>query len=468
MGKEGQFLLFVNKDEQAGYDARHLPASQHRAGPDPTQAVGHGPSAVWTALVYALKPHSLPAPWRDDSGAAAAGPRSVLCFVSKGRAAQDMTLPSPQAETEPGGFFLTGSTVAVGQCGVTLGWEPILFPHENATGRPRKASSEHRAGTDAVMLSSSAARGHRSPSSQCWAGRYRSAVKHHDHKSQTNPPLHDAGSDGLTQSTEGSLLFYGWDISHNAAALGVRAGGDIGFPQSKLQVVLTAQGGEEQKESGRAAARLLPNVQEELREEGKLHHRHGTIGGGVPKPGVRSFQADKPSRKCPVSVSIPPAGGRGGGRRGVELTSSPRQPGALRSALIAYGGPYGVGASLHLQHPQTTAAVGRMQAELRVLRCAARAGRGKQKAAVLRCSPPTRNHGAAEGEGREGCSTAFSPVPPSKGQKPFPKAHTHEWWFTTAAHGAAEPEEKPNAAPWDLYLGCIVCILMGASLVPSA
>lgn len=109
-----------------------------------------------------------------------------------------------------------------------------------------------------------------------------------------------------------------------------------------------------------------------------------------------------------------------------------------------------------------------MQAELRVLRCAARAGRGKQKAAVLRCSPPTRNHGAAEGEGREGCSTAFSPVPPSKGQKPFPKAHTHEWWFTTAAHGAAEPEEKPNAAPWDLYLGCIVCILMGASLVPSA
>lgn len=162
-----------------------------------------------------------------------------------------------------------------------------------------------------------------------------------------------------------------------------------------------------------------------------------------------------------------PEEGRGG-RRGVELTSSPRQPGALRSALIAYGGPYGVGASLHLQHPQTTAAVGRMQAELRVLRCAARAGRGKQKAAVLRCSPPTRNHGAAEGEGREGCSTAFSPVPPSKGQKPFPKAHTHEWWFTTAAHGAAEPEEKPNAAPWDLYLGCIVCILMGASLVPSA
>lgn len=327
MGKEGQFLLFVNKDEQAGYDARHLPASQHRAGPDPTQAVGHGPSAVWTALVYALKPHSLPAPWRDDSGAAAAGPRSVLCFVSKGRAAQDMTLPSPQAETEPGGFFLTGSTVGVGQCGVTLGWELILFPHENATGRPRKASSEHRAGTDAVMLSSSAARGHRSPSRRCWAGRYRSAVKHHDHKSQTNPPLHDAGSDGLTQSTEGSLLFYRWDISHNAAALGVRAGGDIGFPQSKLQVVLTAQGGEEQKESGRAAARLLPNVQEELREEGELHHRHGTIGGGVPKPGVRSFQADKPSRKCPVSVSIPPAGGRGGGAEGG--WSSPAVPGSL-------------------------------------------------------------------------------------------------------------------------------------------
>lgn len=163
MGKEGQFLLFVNKDEQAGYDARHLPASQHRAGPDPTQAVGHGPSTVWTALVYALKPHSLPAPWRDGSGAAAAGPHSVLCFVSKGQAAQDMTLPSPHAETEPGGFFLTGSTVGVGRCGVTLGWEPILFPHENATGRPRKASSEHRAGTDAVMLSSSAARGHRSP-----------------------------------------------------------------------------------------------------------------------------------------------------------------------------------------------------------------------------------------------------------------------------------------------------------------
>lgn len=245
----------------------------------------------------------------------------------------------------------------MGQCGVTLGWELILFPHENATGRPRKASSEHRAGTDAAMLSSSAARGHRSPSRRCWAGRYRSAVKHHNHKSQTNPPLHDAGSDGLTQSTEGSLLFYGWDISHNAAALGVRAGGDIGFPQSKLQVVLTAQGGEEQKESGRAAARLLPNVQEELREEGELHHRHGTIGGGVPKPGVRSFQADKPSRKCPVSVSIPPAGGRGGGPRGG--WSSPAVPGSLepcaqRSALIAYGGPYGVGASLHLQHRGST------------------------------------------------------------------------------------------------------------------
>lgn len=317
MGKEGQFLLFVNKDEQAGYDARHLPASQHRAGPDPTQAVGHGPSAVWTALVYALKPHSLPAPWRDDSGAAAAGPRSVLCFVSKGRAAQDMTLPSPQAETEPGGFFLTGSTVGVGQCGVTLGWEPILFPHENATGRPRKASSEHRAGTDAAMLSSSAARGHRSPSRRCWAGRYRSAVKHHNHKSQTNPPLHDAGSDGLTQNTEGSLLFYGWDISHNAAALGVRAGGDIGFPQSKLQVVLTAQGGEEQKESGRAAARLLPNVQEELREEGELHHRHGTIGGGVPKPGVRSFQANPAvSARFRFPFLLPEEGGggpRGGG-----------------------------------------------------------------------------------------------------------------------------------------------------------
>lgn len=325
MGKEGQFLLFVNKDEQAGYDARHLPASQHRAGPDPTQAVGHGPSAVWTALVYALKPHSLPAPWRDGSGAAAAGPRSVLCFVSKGRAAQDMTLPSPQAETEPGGFFLTGSTVAVGQCGVTLGWEPILFPHENATGRPRKASSEHRAGTDAVMLSSSAARGHRSPSSQCWAGRYRSAVKHHDHKSQTNPPLHDAGSDGLTQSTEGSLLFYRWDISHNAAALGVRAGGDIGFPQSKLQVVLTAQGGEEQKESGRAAARLLPNVQEELREEGELHHRHGTIGGGVPKPGVRSFQANPAvSARFRFPFLLPEEGGGGGGG-----WSSPAVPGSL-------------------------------------------------------------------------------------------------------------------------------------------
>lgn len=325
MGKEGQFLLFVNKDEQAGYDARHLPASQHRAGPDPTQAVGHGPSAVWTALVYALKPHSLPAPWRDDSGAAAAGPRSVLCFVSKGRAAQDMTLPSPQAETEPGGFFLTGSTVGVGQCGVTLGWEPILFPHENATGRPRKASSEHRAGTDAVMLSSSAARGHRSPSSQCWAGRYCSAVKHHDHKSQTNPPLHDAGSDGLTQSTEGSLLFYGWDISHNAAALGVRAGGDIGFPQSKLQVVLTAQGGEEQKESGRAAARLLPNVQEELREEGELHHRHGTIGGGVPKPGVRSFQANPAvSARFRFPFLLPEEGGGGGGG-----WSSPAVPGSL-------------------------------------------------------------------------------------------------------------------------------------------
>lgn len=227
--------MFVNKDEQAGYDARHLPASQHRAGPDPTQAVGHGPSAVWTALVYALKPHSLPAPWRDGSGAAATGPRSVLCFVSKGRAAQDMTLPSPQAETEPGGFFLTGSTVAVGQCGVTLGWELILFPHENATGRPRKASSEHRAGTDAVMLSSSAARGHRSPSRRCWAGRYRSAVKHHDHKSQTNPPLHDAGSDGLTQSTEGSLLFYRWDISHNAAALRVRAGGTSAFHRANCR-----------------------------------------------------------------------------------------------------------------------------------------------------------------------------------------------------------------------------------------
>lgn len=176
-----------------------------------------------------------------------------------------------------------------------------------------------------MMLSSSAARGHRSPSRRCWPGRYCSAVKHHDHKSQTNPPLHDAGSDGLTQSTEGSLLFYRWDISHNAAALGVRAGGDIGFPQSKLQVVLTAQGGEEQKESGRAAARLLPNVQEELREEGKLHHRHGTIGGGVPKPGVRSFQANPAvSARFRFPFLLPEEGGGGGGG-----WSSPAVPGSL-------------------------------------------------------------------------------------------------------------------------------------------
>ncbi|XP_019477628.2 serine/threonine-protein kinase 35 [Meleagris gallopavo] len=84
-------------------------------------------------------------------------------------------------------------------------------------------------------------------------------------------------------------------VSISQESLGVGAGEDNGFPQSKLQVVLTARGGEKQKEPGRKAARLLCNVQEELREEAKLHHRHGTSNGGVPKPGVRSFQADKPS-----------------------------------------------------------------------------------------------------------------------------------------------------------------------------
>lgn len=144
------------------------------------------------------------------------------------------------------------------------------------------------------------------------------------------PSLHDAGRDGLTQSTEGSLLFYGWVISHNAAALGVGAGEDNGFPQSKLQVVLTARGGEKQKEPGRKAARLLCNVQEELREEAKLHHRHGTSNGGVPKPGVRSFQADKPSRKSAVSVSIPPVGGsKEGGVEGVHQQSTAARSPAL-------------------------------------------------------------------------------------------------------------------------------------------
>lgn len=87
---------------------------------------------------------------------------------------------------------------------------------------------------------------------------------------------------------------------------------------------------------------------------------------------------------------------------------------------------------------------------------------------MSRCPPPIQNHGAAEGEGREGCSTALSLEPVSKRQKPFPKAHTHEWWFTTAAHGAVEAEEKQSAEPQDLYFGCIACILMGASWLPSA
>lgn len=173
--------------------------------------------------------------------------------------------------------------------------------------------------------------------------------------------LHYAGSDGLMQSTEGSFLCYGRVISHNAAALGVGAGEDIGFPQSKLQDVLTARGGEEAEgawpKSGTAVTQRAGGA--ERRGEAASPSRHQQWGVRR-NPAFAHFRHTNPavSAQFRFPFLLSEEAGRGGGVEG----NSPAVRGSLEpcahSVLIAHRGPYGAGAPLH---PQTTAAAGRVQ-----------------------------------------------------------------------------------------------------------